>query len=78
MKGSLTYKYADDKAIATYKEAVPLEPIEAHSHLAAIFGCHNDFNRAVAEYTTAIQLDPQNWRFYLHRGGVYEMLNAKK
>jgi tetratricopeptide (TPR) repeat protein len=61
-----------DSAMADLNVVISLEPSsKAYNILGTAFEFKGDFNNAISEYSTAIEMDPENAAAYFNRGNLY-------
>jgi tetratricopeptide (TPR) repeat protein len=62
-----------DQAIRYYTEAIAAQPslTIAYSNRALAYGANGDFDRGIADYSKAIEIDRSDARSYVGRGDLY-------
>jgi tetratricopeptide (TPR) repeat protein len=73
IQAALAYDVDDyDSALRDATNAIRCDPKEARNYLGRgmIYAARGEFEKAYADYTTAIQLQPHNPDFYWHRAGL--------
>lgn len=65
--------YKDEQAVEFASLAVDLNPTDAsaHARLGKIYAQMQDMDRAIAEYRTALDLDPQSYQEYFELSELY-------
>ena len=72
--GEFLFEGQYDKAIATYTEAIELNPdfAEAYLNRGISFSATKQYEKAIEDFTAAIRIDPTMHGAYYNRGKAYE------